>query len=72
MIKTDTMKKLILLTALALITISCAKQSDVDCLSEKLNTIERYDNLIELANDDSVQQQNLISEKRLALSKLDC
>ena len=66
------MRNILLIASLIIITISCAKQSDIDCLTEKLNTIERYDNLIELANDDYVQQQNLIQEKRIALSKLDC
>jgi hypothetical protein len=41
------MKKLLLLILLASISISCAKQSDLDCLEEKLEIIEKYDRLID-------------------------
>jgi len=56
---------------LILVCISCEKQSGVDCLKERLDTIERYDILIGLSSNTN-QKAILKEEKAVALSKLDC
>ncbi len=66
------MKKLYYTIILTSLLFSCAKQSDVDCLNEKLQVIEKYDRLLDLASDDTAQYESIKRERDAALSKLDC
>ncbi|MDP3313776.1 hypothetical protein [Lutibacter sp.] len=65
------MKKLLFLTAFVLLSISCAKQSDVDCLAEKLEIIEQFDRLIELSQD-AEGRASLIRQKNDRIANLNC
>ena len=67
------MKKiyLALIILLSLIQFSCSND-DNDCLKEKLEIIEKYDKLIELAESDPAQKAALEGEKKAKLKLLDC
>jgi len=66
------MKKILLIIILTSISFSCAKQSDVDCLTERLEIIEKFDRLIELANGDLETIASLKKQKNDKLALLDC
>jgi len=67
------MKAFTLLFLLLFSFSSCSdNDNDNDCLVEKLEIIEKYDRLIELAEGDEAQQDALIRNKNALLDRLDC
>jgi hypothetical protein len=66
------MKRLLILMSVFIVSFSCSNDDKVDCLAEKLEIIETFDRLIELAEGDDEQQRTLRRNKQNALDALDC
>lgn len=65
------MKKIILLTAFAILSFSCSSKES-DCLAEKAKITEQFEELIKLAEGDDAQQEALIRQRDAKLKNLDC
>lgn len=65
------MKKIILLTAFAILSFSCSSDES-DCLAKKAEITEQFAKLIKLAEGDDAQQEALIKQRDDRLKNLDC
>jgi hypothetical protein len=66
------MKKIILLTAFALLSFSSCSDDKSDCLAERAKITDRFAELIELAEGDDAQKAALIQQRDAQLKNLDC
>ena len=65
------MRVYICLFFLTFLALSCSDDDD-NCQDRKDAIIEKYDELIELAEDDEAQRAALIRNKNIELDNLDC
>ena len=65
------MKKLILLFTFLFLTFSCSENEN-ECLNEKLEIIERFNKLIELAENDGAEKASLIKQRGDKIKLLGC
>ena len=64
--------KAFLLFYLLLFSISSCSNNDNECLDKRVEIIEKYDKLIELAKGDEAEKAALIRNKNIELDRLDC
>jgi hypothetical protein len=65
------MKRIKLLSILSLMFFSCSDKEN-KCVDKRMEIIESYDRLIELAEGDEIQQAVLIRNKASKLEELGC
>ena len=63
------MKKMVFFLLVIFIHLSCSSDN---CISEKQKESEKYDKMIEAANDDPAQRDVLIRNKEIRLAQFDC